>query len=221
MKQSPLLTGVPEPTVRRLPNYLSHIKVLKKLGVESVSAPQIASDFNFDPTQVTKDLSYTGITGKTKIGYNINDLIKALEDFLGYNRVNLAFLVGAGNLGSALLKYEAFENTGLKIVAAFDTDLKKVGNKIGNIDIFHLDKFKNLAERIHCQIGIITTPAEVSQSVAEMMISWGIKAIWNFTPVIIKVPDGIIIENTSIYSNLAVIINKLERFNHNKTSNNK
>jgi len=202
--------GVPEPTVRRLPNYLTLLKNIQNTGTENISAPQIARELSFDPTQVTKDLSYTGIIGKTRIGYNINDLIFALEEFLGHNRTNLAFLVGAGNLGSALLKYEGFSNTGLKIVAAFDNDIQKVGKKIGNIDIFHLDKFKNLAERLHCQIGIITTPSVVSQSIAEMMISWGIKAIWNFTPVIIRVPEGIIIENTSIYSNLAVIINKLE-----------
>ena len=207
------LQGVPEPTVRRLPNYLTHLKSVANNDVEYISAPQIARNLDLDPTQVTKDLAYTGISGKTKIGYKIEDLTRALEEFLGYNRTNLAFLVGAGNLGSALLKYEGFAVSGFKIVAAFDTDLEKVGQKIGDIDILHLDKFKNLTERLHCQIGIITTPAEVSQSVAEMMISWGIKAIWNFTPVTIRVPSGIIIENTSIYSNLAVIINKLDQAN--------
>jgi len=205
------IQGVPEPTIRRLPNYLSYLKTVNKNGLENISAPQIARDLNLDSTQVTKDLAYTAIIGKTKIGYNVLDLINSLEEFLGYNRTNLAFLVGAGNLGSTLLKYEGFAVSGLKIVAAFDNDINKVGKKIGEIDIFHLDKFKNLAERLHCQIGIITTPSEVSQNIAEMMISWGIKAIWNFTPSIIRVPDGIIIENTSIYSNLAVIINKLER----------
>ena len=206
-----VIQGVPEPTVRRLPNYLTYLMAIEKNGIENISAPQIARDLSLDPTQVTKDLSYTGIIGKTKIGYNIKELINSLQDFLGYRRTNIAFLVGVGNLGSALLKYEGFAVTGLKIVAAFDTDLSKVGDKVGNVDIFHLDKFKNLTERLHCQIGIITTPSDVSQNIAEMMISWGIKAIWNFTPVMIRVPDGIVIENTSIYSNLAVIINKLER----------
>ncbi len=203
--------GVPEPTIRRLPTYLAYLRTIQKTGAEKISAPQIARDLNSDSTQVTKDLSYTNIVGKTRIGYNVAELIDALEEFLGYNRTNLAFLVGAGNLGSAILKYEGFTSTGLKIVAAFDTDPEKIGKKIGNIDIFHIDKFKNLTERLHCQIGIITTPAEISQSIAEMMISWGIKAIWNFSPVTVRVPEGIIVENTSIYSNLAVIINKLEK----------
>lgn len=207
--ENKILKGVPEPTVRRLPNYLAYIKTFEETEIENISAPQIARDLNLDPTQVTKDLSYTGIIGKTKIGYNVVDLISALEEFLGYNRTNIAFLVGAGNLGTALLKYEGFANTGLKIVAAFDIDKHKVGKKIGEVETFHISKFKNLTERLHCQIGIITTPSYFSQETADMMIECGIKAIWNFTPGIIKVPEGIIIENTSIYSNLAVILNKL------------
>jgi redox-sensing transcriptional repressor len=210
--------GVPEPTIRRLPTYLSFLKVIMESGKENISAPQMARDLKSDSTQITKDLAYTGVTGRTRIGYNVAELVAALEEFLGYNRTNLAFLVGAGNLGAALLKYEGFTNSGLKIVAAFDIDPDKVGKQIGDIDIFHPDKFKNLAERLHCKIGIITTPAEISQNIAEMMISWGIKAIWNFSPTTIRVPEGIIVENTSIYSNLAVILNKLEKSEHIKNS---
>jgi redox-sensing transcriptional repressor len=210
--------GVPEPTIRRLPSYLAFLKTVKESGKENISAPQIARELKSDPTQITKDLAYTGVTGRTRIGYNVAELLAALEEFLGYNRTNLAFLVGAGNLGTALLKYEGFTNSGLKIVAAFDIDPSKVGKQIGDIDIFHLQKFKNLAERLHCKIGIITTPAEISQNIAEMMISWGIKAIWNFSPATIRVPEGIIVENTSIYSNLAVILNKLEKSEQIKNS---
>lgn len=203
--------GVPEPTLRRLTTYLVFLKNIKESGKELVSAPFIAEELKFDATQVTKDLAYTGIVGKTRVGYEINSLIKVVEEFLGYNRTDLAFLVGTGNLGSALLKYNGFNETGLKIVAAFDTDPDKVKTTIGDVEIFHLDKFRNLAERLHVRIGIITTPATVAQSVADLMVGWGIKAIWNFSPLPIRVPENIIVENTSIYSNLAVMINKLHQ----------
>ncbi len=205
------LKGVPEPTVRRMPQYLTYLKNLKAGGSTSVSAPLIAKDLKIDSTQVTKDFSYTGITGKPRIGYNIEELIEALKEFLGYNRSDLGFLVGAGNLGSALINYNGFKDIGLRIVAAFDICPKKVGTTVNGLEVFHIDKFRNLAERLHVSIGIITTPENVAQQVADMMIGWGIKAVWNFTPALVKVPENIILENTSIYSNLAVIFNKLNK----------
>ena len=185
--------GVPEPTLRRMTTYLVFLRSIKEKGREYVSAPHIAEELKLDATQVTKDLAYTGVAGKTRIGYDVVLLIELIEEFLGYKRTDLAFLVGAGNLGSAILKYDGFNITGLKIVAAFDTDPEKIGNKIGKVDVFHLDKFRNLAERLHVQIGIITTPAYIAQSVADLMVGWGIKAIWNFSPVSIRVPEGIIV----------------------------
>ncbi|MDP4266410.1 MAG: redox-sensing transcriptional repressor Rex [Bacteroidota bacterium] len=205
-----IVSSTPEPTIRRLPMYLSYLKNFLSDGREYISAPHIASDLRIDATTRTKDLAYIGISGKPKIGYSVPVLINYLEEFLGYNRNDLAFLVGAGNLGTALLKYEGFKNTGLRIVAAFDNDTRKIGGKIGGVEILPIDKLRNMIERMHIAIGIITTPEGVAQSIADMMIGWGIKAIWNFTPAIIKAPEGIFVENTSIYSNLAVIINKIQ-----------
>ena len=202
-------TNIPEPTVRRMPSYLSHLKILKSKGEMYVSAPQIAKNLNLEATQVTKDLSYTKIVGKTRVGYEISELITVLSEFLGFHQIKDAFLVGAGNLGEALIKYEGFKDFGLKIVAAFDINEKIVGKKIVGVDILHLDEFRNLAEKMNVVLGIITTPASEAQSVADLMVGWGIKAIWNFSPTTIKVPEGVIVQNTSIYSNLAVIFNKL------------
>ncbi|OFX68680.1 MAG: redox-sensing transcriptional repressor Rex [Bacteroidetes bacterium GWE2_29_8] len=210
------LQPVPEPTVRRMPNYLTFLKELQKSGEQYISAPVIAKILNLDPTQVVKDLSYTGITGKPKVGYVVEDLLNLLEDFLGYNRQHEAFLVGAGFLGGALIQYQGFREAGLKIVAAFDVDKKKIGTEIAGVSIFDLKNFRNLASRIHISIGIITTPASEAQSVADIMVVCGIKAIWNFAPVSIWVPEHIIIQDTHIYSNLAVIINKLGQTNNDK-----
>jgi redox-sensing transcriptional repressor len=98
----------------------------------------------------------------------------------------------------------------MKIVAAFDTDKKKVGHDIAGVPVFDLGKFRDLAGRLHINIGIITTPSSAAQQIADLMVGWGIKAIWNFAPVSLKVPKHVIVQDTHIYANLAVILNKLE-----------
>jgi len=200
---------VPEPSVRRMPQYLHLVRTLREQGELYVSAPTIARLLHVDPTQVVKDMSYTGVSGKTRIGFSTEELQHALEEFLGFNRKHEAFLVGAGYLGSALIQYQGFREAGMKIVAAFDTDKKKIGTEIQGVPVFDLEKFRDLAARLHITIGIITTPPGAAQSIADLMVVWGIKAIWNFAPATLKVPEHIIVQDTHIYANLAVIINKL------------
>lgn len=218
MKKTAKTSGVPEPSVRRMPDYLNYLRLLKNKGRDYVSAPYIAKDLNLDATQVAKDLAYTKATGKPRVGYNLNALIASIEEFLGLNRTDLAFLVGAGSLGEALIKYEGFGYFGLNIVAAFDTDENKIGQEIHGVKVFHIDKLRELAERLHPVLGIITTPAAPAQQVADLMVGWGIKAIWNFTPCSIKVPEKIILQNTSIYANLAVIMKKVQTLYDNPIS---
>jgi redox-sensing transcriptional repressor len=208
-----LVQPVPEPTVRRMPTYLNYLRDMLKRGEQFVTAPAIARVLHLDPTQVVKDLSFTGVGGRPRVGYLVADLVAALEDFLGYNRTHEAFLVGAGFLGSALIQYQGFRESGLRIVAAFDIDRKKVGTEIAGVQVFHFEKFRDLANRLHITIGIITAPASAAQPVADQMVGWGIKAIWNFAPIPLIVPDHIIVQDTHIYANLAVILNKLKHVN--------
>ncbi|MDR2979385.1 MAG: redox-sensing transcriptional repressor Rex [Bacteroidales bacterium] len=203
------IMGVPEPTIRRMPSYLNLLKEMKETEVSNVSAPQIGQRLGLDSTQVVKDLAYAGASGRPRIGYGVEDLLVNLKNLLGYNRQREAFLVGAGSLGQALIQYDGFVEHSMRIVAAFDTDPTKVGKEFRNVSIFHIDKYRDLADRLHIPIGIITTPASVAQEIADMMISWGIKAIWNFAPVALKIPQHVILQDTHIYANLAVILNKL------------
>ncbi len=202
---------VPEPTLRRLPGYLSYFKSLKINGIEHVSSSQIASTFNMDATLVTKDLSHTGIKGRTKIGYNVDKLIETIIVFLDFNTHENAFLFGVGNLGKALINYDGLKHYGLKIVAGFDVDPRVINTSVKDVKVYGVDDFRDLSRKIPARIGIITTPDGKAQETADYMVAWGIKAIWNFTPQSIKVPDNIVVENTSIYSDLAVILNKLNK----------
>lgn len=199
---------VPEPALRRMPCYLAYLKLEHRRGSQYVSSTLIARDNGVDPTQVTKDLSYTGITGKTRVGYEVEPLINALEDFLGFNEMDKAYLFGAGSLGTALLHDHGLVQYGLKIIDAFDVDEKVIGNEVNDVKVHHVDEFKT-RENKTVKIGILTVPAEYAQEVALMMIDNGIRAIWNFTPVRISVPDHVVVQNTSLYAHLAVMFNRL------------
>ncbi len=200
---------VPEPALRRMPCYLAYLKLENMRGSKYVSSTLIARDNGVDPTQVTKDLSYTGISGKTRVGYEVEPLIDALEDFLGFREMDKAFLFGAGSLGTALLHDHGLVQYGLKIVSAFDINPAVVGKEISGVPIYHIEDFKKL-KGFGIEIGILTVPTENAQMVTQLMIDHGIKAIWNFTPVRIVVPDNIVIQNTSLYAHLAVMFNRLK-----------
>lgn len=202
---------VPEPTLRRLPGYLSYFKSLKINRIEYVSSSQVAATFKMDATLVTKDLSYTGVKGRTKIGYQVDQLIDTIVEFLDFNTTEKAFLFGVGNLGKALINYAGLNQYGLKIVAGFDVDPSIINTIVKDIKVYPVDDFRDMSRKIPARIGIITTPDSKAQEIADLMVAWGIQAIWNFTPQSIKVPENIIVENTSIYADLAVILNKLNK----------
>lgn len=203
---------VPEPALRRMPCYLAYLKLARKEGLKHISSTLIARDMGVDPTQVTKDLSYTSIVGKTRVGYEVEPLIDELESFLGFTVVDEAYLFGVGSLGRALLHDHGLKQFGLKVVAAFDVNPDVVGRKIEGVPIYHFDEFKKMSNS-GVQIGILTVPVDKSQDVASSMIEGGIKAIWNFTPVRIKVDDDVVVQNTSLYAHLAVMFNRLKSNN--------
>ncbi|WP_420236675.1 redox-sensing transcriptional repressor Rex [Telmatobacter bradus] len=207
-------SSIPQASLRRLPQYHHYLIELETKGILQVSASLIGRDLNCVPVQVRKDLQYTGIVGKPKTGYTVRELIQAIETFLGWNNVNEAFLVGVGNLGTALLGHERFSKFGLRIVAAFDRDPSKVGQKIYDKSVFSLDKLCDLAPRMSIHLGIITTPAEAAQEVADLMVDAGILAIWNFSPGRLRVPDHIFVHNEDLYASLASLSWKLARRFH-------
>lgn len=201
---------VPEPTLRRLPWYLSNIKLLKQQGEHYVSSTQISKEINIDASQIAKDLSYVNISGRTRVGYDIDSLIDVLESFLGFSNVHKAFLFGVGSLGGALLGDSGLVHFGLEIVASFDVNPHIVGKRINNIPIFHTHDFpKKMQEYKNVNIGVLTVPIEIAQTVTDTMVKGGIKAVWNFTPFRIRVPENIVVQNTSLYAHLAVMFNRL------------
>jgi redox-sensing transcriptional repressor len=207
----PEAPSIPQPSLARLPQYHHYLVDLADKGISRISCSVIGAYLGLIPVQVRKDLQYTGIIGKPKTGYSVAELIQAIETFLGWNNINEAFLVGVGNLGTALLGHERFSKFGLRIVAAFDTDSTKIGQWIHEKAVLPLEQLADLAQRMSIHLGIITCPAEAAQAVADEMVKGGIQAIWNFAPVKLRVPDHIIVHNEDLYSTLASLSWKLAR----------
>ena len=205
---------VSERALRRLPAYLRILKQLRKNGREVVSTTHIANDLGLDPTQVRKDIASTGIVGKPRVGFGIDDLIESIESLLNWNNTTEAFVIGAGDLGRALLGYKGFEEHGLHLVAAFDVDEQKVGTQIRGKEVLPMAKLADLAGRMGINMVVLAVPAEQAQAAAEEIVEAGIIAIWNFTPVTLDVPDDILVQNVDLSSELAVLSARLaERLN--------
>lgn len=204
-------TQLPEPTLRRLPWYLAYVSLLNARSVEYVSSTAIAREINVDASQIAKDLSFLAIKGKTRIGYEVAELERALRDFLGFKRTHPAVMIGAGSLGSALIADSGLSRYGLKIVAGFDINPAVTGTSIAGVPIHHISTLKATAATLAAEIAIIAVPVEVAQQVADQCVEAGIKALWNFTPFRIRTRPDIVVQNTSIYAHLAVMYNRLDR----------
>lgn len=201
---------VPEPTLRRLPWYLSNARLMKEQGERNVSSTRLARQLGMDSSQIAKDLSYVNVSGKPRIGYEVNELIDVLERFLGFTERHRAFLFGVGSLGAALLADSGLMQFGLEIVAAFDINPALVGSEINGIPIFHTDDFlQKMQEYGHVDIGVLTVPINIAQEITDKMVAGGIRAVWNFTPFRICVSEDIVVQNTSLYAHLALMFNRL------------
>jgi len=203
--------AAPEPTLRRLPLYYRLLKQLRETGRAGVSCTVIGKELKLDATQVRKDIEMTGTVGRPKVGYDINELLCAIERFLGWDTTTEAFLVGAGSLGEALLGYAGFVECGLNIVAAFDVDPNKCNRVIHGKHVRHIDKLPGLMRRMRVRFGIVTVPAAEAQHAAELLVEGGVLAIWNFAPAKIKVPERVIVTNEDLYCSLAVLSQKMTR----------
>lgn len=200
---------IPGPTLERLPWYLAYISMLRASKVEYVSSTSIARELNVDPSQTAKDLSYLKIKGRTRVGYEVAMLEQKLSAFLGFKRSHPAVMIGCGSLGSALIADRGLQNYGLHIVAGFDTDSSLAGKIIDGVEIYPMSRLAELRPSLDAEIAVIAVPVENAQNAADHAVAAGIKALWNFTPFRLRTREDIVIQNTSFYSHLAVMYNRL------------
>lgn len=202
----------PIPSIQRLPVYLRFLKEQRERGEVVVSCTRIAEEFGQLSVQVRKDLAITGISGRPKVGYRVIELIEAIEEFLGWNRKTDAVLVGAGSLGSAILGYEGFVEHGLNIVAAFDSDPKKVGSTIHHCPVYSIKSLLEMGKSFDhpIEIGILTVPSGVAQEIASLLVEIGVRAIWNYTPERLELPVGMVCEDVKLSASFAVLSSRIK-----------
>ena len=200
--------SIPKATLGRLPQYLEYLKSLPETH-RTISATAIARALSLGDVQVRKDLAAVCGAGKPKIGYETDKLIADIESHLGFKKLTNAVLVGAGKLGRALLDYDGFENFGVKIVAGFDcneTVLKK-----GTKEILPIKDIGAFCQKHNVRLGIITVGSGSAQDVCDRLVESGIEAIWNFAPVTLKVPNGVLLKQENLALSLAYLNNQISK----------
>ena len=189
--------------LQRLPIYLNYLKALDGDGY--ISSGAIARALGMGEVLVRKDLAYTSAQGRTRVGYKKSELISALEDYLGCNDKKNAVLVGAGELGSAILAYGGFKNYGIEIVAAFDNDDNKAGKQISGKPVYSMTQLREKIKELGAPLAVICVPAAVAQAVADELCDCGVKAVLNFAPVLLRVKDGVTVRHIDVAANLAIL----------------
>lgn len=199
----------PAPVIRRLSNYHYLLLGLKQRQIPSISSTTLAEMLEYKPIQVRKDLQVTGLVGKPRTGFRVDELEEAIRRFLGWSLDCQAVLFGAGNLGSALLNHPWREEYGLRFIAAFESDPARSNILMNNIPIHHISHFPTFAREHGIDVGVIAVPAEEAQSVAEMLVENGVRGIWNFSHTHLKAPRHAIIENAIFTQSLAILTRRL------------
>lgn len=200
---------IPDPSLRRLPWYLAHVRLLHGQGQANVSSTAIAKGVGVAPSLVAKDLSFVSLRGRTRVGYQTAEVIRVLEDFLGFTSTHKAYIIGVGSLGGALLEDKGLRLFGLDIVGGFDINPEIVGTYIGDTPIYHIEDLKERMQDDEVEIGILTVPASQAQAVCDQLVEAGLAAIWNFTPIRVQAPKPVVLHNTSMYAHLAMIFARI------------
>jgi redox-sensing transcriptional repressor len=189
---------IPRKTVYRLSLYYRALQRLRGNKIETVSSAALAKAAGVKPTQLRKDLTYFGQFGTRGLGYNVEALSRRLTEALGTTQLQPVILVGAGNLGSALLRYPGFAKEGFEVVAAFDVKASRVKEKELGVKVLPITKLTEFVIANRIKMAIVTVPGTVAQEVANELVAAGVLAILNFAPIILQVPDNVVVNNVDL-----------------------
>ena len=196
---------IPEATIVRLSVYSRFLEQADKKGIVTISSGEIAEGVGVSPAQVRKDLAYFGEFGTRGVGYNVKDLLKHTLKILGLNGKWSVVVLGAGNLGSALVSYRGFRERGFDIMGVFDNDLSKIGKRLMDLEVMGTEKLDQVIRENNVKIGILTVPASAAQEAANQIINSGIKAILNFAPTVLSVPENVEVRDIDLSTRLEIL----------------
>lgn len=202
---------IPDPSVRRLSAYLRHLETLSSSGVRRISSRELAREVGSGDAQVRRDLALFGQFGRRGVGYEVNDLIRIIRNILGTQEQWNVIVVGAGQLGQALLRYRGFRDRGFTIVGAFDTDPRKIGTTCGTITVRHIDAMESTIRKHDVKLAILTVPAPAAQTLAEKLAAMGIRGIMNFAGVFLTVPPVVRVSQVDLTAHLEQLTFQVSR----------
>ena len=181
----------PSPAVQRLSLYLRQLEEMAAQGIQKTSSRQLAEALKRDSAQVRKDLAYFGQFGRPGVGYRVEPLIEALRRILGTDRTWRVVVIGAGDMGRALLRYKGFLSKGFELIAAFDISSSKVGIKVGLAQVYPLDELERIIAANSVKLAVVAVPTEAAQQVTDRLCAAGVMGILNFAPIMLDVPEGV------------------------------
>lgn len=188
--------------IKRLPKYHRYLKELMRNDVDRISSKELGEKIGFTASQIRQDLNNFGGFGQQGYGYNIEALHAEIGKILGLDRPYNAILIGAGNLGQAIANYSGFRKAGFEIKGLFDANPKIIGLKIRDFEILDSDRIEDFVKDNKIDIGILCVPKNGAQELADRLVACGVKGLWNFAPMDLKVPDDIIVENVNLTESL-------------------
>lgn len=191
--------------IKRLPKYHRYLGELMQNDVDRISSKELSEKIGFTASQIRQDLNNFGDFGQQGYGYNVKELHSQISNILGLTREYKTIIVGAGNIGQALANYSDFQRLGFKIVSIFDINPKLIGLKIRDVEIMDIDYLEEFAEKNNLDIGIICVPRNNAQKVCDILIKSGVKAIWNFAPIDLIVPEEIKVEDVHLSDSLLTL----------------
>lgn len=196
---------VPTPTLERLATYFTILSDLKSRRVDTISSAEVEQRTGINAAQFRKDLSYFGEFGRPGVGYKIDDLHARIAHILKLEHTQPVLLVGAGNLGSALVGYPALRAENFQIVAAFDNNYNKIGKQLWDLTIRDVSRLVEDNQELGARLAIIAVPASAAQEVAEMLVQAGVRNILNFAPAVLRLPPDVVVRNVDFVQELAVL----------------
>lgn len=203
--------GIPLVVIRRLPIYQRYLDELNRMNIERIASPELAARIGITASQLRQDLSWFGSFGLQGYGYNVPELLRAINHIIGLDQKSRMVLVGYGNLGRAIAGYEGFQRRNFLLQAAFDNNPAKWGPADQGITVYSLKELPQYLKDHAIQIGILAIPSATAQATADLLVNAGIQGIWNFSPVRLNVPPNVIVEHLHLTNSLMTLSLKIHQ----------
>lgn len=208
---------ISDAVIRRLPGYYRYLRELEKIGITRISSQELGARMGLTASQIRQDINCFGTLGQQGYGYNVSDLRGHIGSILGLDTPHSMVIVGAGNIGQAVAWYPGFSQRGFEPVAMFDVKPELIGTVIRGVPVYDTQDLVSFLKEHPVRIGVIATPSRAAQQAAQALVDGGVRAIWNFAPMDLKVPENVAINNVHLTDSLLVLTYRLHQMELNES----